>query len=152
MAVKKDQNPKLRIKLKSYDVRMLESAVGKVISLLIKSGAQVKGPIPLPKKRKVYTVLRSNFKFKSSREQFERISYTRIIDVTEMWAKTVEYLQNLSIPINKFVEIQTFNWFQFVKPCILNEDLLLQKKKWQDYGLMVKWSQLQWLKFCLKKS
>ena len=56
MAVKKDQNPKLRIKLKSYDVRMLESAVGKVISLLIKSGAQVKGPIPLPKKRKVYTV------------------------------------------------------------------------------------------------
>ena len=82
MAVKKDQNPKLRIKLKSYDVRMLESAVGKVISLLIKSGAQVKGPIPLPKKRKVY--LRSNFKFKSSREQFERISYTRIIDVTEM--------------------------------------------------------------------
>ena len=53
MVAKKDQNPKLRIKLKSYDVRMLESAVGKVISLLIKSGAQVKGPIPLPKKRKV---------------------------------------------------------------------------------------------------
>ena len=52
MAVKKDQNPKLRIKLKSYDVRMLESAVGKVISLLIKSGAQVKGPIPLPKKER----------------------------------------------------------------------------------------------------
>ena len=108
MVAKKDQNPKLRIKLKSYDVRMLESAVGKVISLLIKSGAQVKGPIPLPKKRKVYTVLRSNFKFKSSREQFERISYTRIIDVTEMWAKTVEYLQNLSIPVGILVDVKMF--------------------------------------------
>ena len=108
MVAKKDRNPKLRIKLKSYDVRMLESAVGKVISLLIKSGAQVKGPIPLPKKRKVYTVLRSNFKFKSSREQFERISYTRIIDVTEMWAKTVEYLQNLSIPVGILVDVKMF--------------------------------------------
>ena len=108
MAAKKDQNPKLRIKLKSYDVRMLESAVGKVISLLIKSGAQGKGPIPLPKKRKVYTVLRSNFKFKSSREQFERISYTRIIDVTEMGAKTVEYLQNLSIPVGILVDVKMF--------------------------------------------
>ena len=108
MSAKKDQNPKLRIKLKSYDVRMLESAVGKVISLLIKSGAQVKGPIPLPKKRKVYTVLRSNFKFKSSREQFERISYTRIIDVTEMGAKTVEYLQNLSIPVGILVDVKMF--------------------------------------------
>ena len=65
-AVKKDQSPKLRIKLKSYDVRMLESSVSKVVGLLVKSGAQIKGPIPLPKKRKVYTVLRSNFKFNKS--------------------------------------------------------------------------------------
>ena len=50
-AVKKDQSPKLRIKLKSYDVRMLESSVSKVVGLLVKSGAQIKGPIPLPKKR-----------------------------------------------------------------------------------------------------
>jgi small subunit ribosomal protein S10 len=89
-------------------VRMLEASVGKVISLLIKSGAEVKWPIPLPKKRKVYTVLRSNFKFKSSREQFERISYTRMIDVTETGAKTVEYLQNLSIPVGILVDIKVF--------------------------------------------
>jgi small subunit ribosomal protein S10 len=108
MPAKKDQSPKLRIKLKSYDVRMLEASVGKVISLLIKSGAEVKGPIPLPKKRKVYTVLRSNFKFKSSREQFERISYTRMIDVTETGPKTVEYLQNLSIPVGILVDIKVF--------------------------------------------
>jgi small subunit ribosomal protein S10 len=108
MPAKKDQRPKLRIKLKSYDVRMLEASIGKVISLLIKSGAEVKGPIPLPKKRKVYTVLRSNFKFKSSREQFERISYTRMIDVTETGPKTVEYLQNLSIPVGILVDIKVF--------------------------------------------
>jgi len=106
--VKKDQSPKLRIKLKSYDVRMLESSVSKVVGLLVKSGAQIKGPIPLPKKRKVYTVLRSNFKFKKSREQFERISYTRVVDVVESGSKTMEYLQNLSIPVGVLVDVKVF--------------------------------------------
>ena len=107
-AVKKDQSPKLRIKLKSYDVRMLESSVSKVVGLLVKSGAQIKGPIPLPKKRKVYTVLRSNFKYKKSREQFERISYTRVVDVVESGSKTMEYLQNLSIPVGVLVDVKVF--------------------------------------------
>ena len=107
-AVKKDQSPKLRIKLKSYDVRMLESSVSKVVGLLVKSGAQIKGPITLPKKRKVYTVLRSNFKFKKSREQFERISYTRVVDVVESGSKTMEYLQNLSIPVGVLVDVKVF--------------------------------------------
>ena len=107
-AVKKDQSPKLRIKLKSYDMRMLESSVSKVVGLLVKSGAQIKGPIPLPKKRKVYTVLRSNFKFKKSREQFERISYTRVVDVVESGSKTMEYLQNLSIPVGVLVDVKVF--------------------------------------------
>ena len=107
-AVKKDQTPKLRIKLKSYDVRMLESSVSKVVGLLMKSGAEIKGPIPLPKKRKVYTVLRSNFKFKKSREQFERISYTRVVDVVETGSKTMESLQNLSIPVGVLVDIKVF--------------------------------------------
>ncbi len=107
-AVKKDQSPKLRIKLKSYDVRMLESSVSKVVGLLVKSGAQIKGPIPLPKKRKVYTVLRSNFISKKSREQFERISYTRVVDVVESGSKTMEYLQNLSIPVGVLVDVKVF--------------------------------------------
>ena len=107
-AVKKDQTPKLRIKLKSYDVRMLEASVSKVVGLLVKSGAQIKGPIPLPKKRKVYTVLRSNFISKKSREQFERISYTRVLDVVETGGKTMEYLQNLSIPVGVLVDVKVF--------------------------------------------
>jgi small subunit ribosomal protein S10 len=95
----KNSKPKLRIKLKSYDVKMLESSVGKIIGLLTKSGAILRGPIPLPKKRKLYTVLKSHFVYKDAREQFERFSYTRLIDVVETGEKTVEYLQNLSIPV-----------------------------------------------------
>jgi len=108
MATKKDLKPKLRIKLKSYDVKMLESSVSKVVGLLLKSWAEIKWPIPLPKKRKLYTVLRSNFKFKDSREQFERMTYSRMIDVTETGPKTMENLQNLSIPVGVLVDIKVF--------------------------------------------
>jgi len=107
-APKKEQKSKLRIKLKSYDMKMLESSVGKVVGLLIKSGATLKGPIPLPKKRKLYTVLRSNFKFKDAREQFERITYSRMIDVVETGSKTMEYLQNLAIPVWVLVDVKVF--------------------------------------------
>jgi len=108
MTEQKTQNTKLRIKLKSYDIKMLESSVGKVVGLLIKSGASVKGPIPLPKKRKLYTVLKSNFKFKKSREQFERITYSRMVDVMETGSKTMEYLQNLAIPVGVMVDVKVF--------------------------------------------
>lgn len=105
---KSEQKPKLRIKLRSYDVRMLESSVAKVVGLLVKSGAEVKWPIPLPKRRKLYTVLKSNFKFKDSREQFERMTYSRVIDVMETGSKTMEYLQNLSIPVGVLVDVKVF--------------------------------------------
>ncbi len=102
------KSPKLRIKLKSYDVKMLESSASKIIGLLVKSGAAMKGPIPLPKQRKLYTVLKSNFKFKDAREQFERTTYARLIDVVETGPKTIEYLQNLSIPVGVSVEVKVF--------------------------------------------
>ena len=109
MAVKKkNEETKLRIKLKSYDIKMLEASVSKVVGLLIKSGATVKWPIPLLKKRRLYTVLRSNFKFKSSREQFERMTYSRMVDVVETWSKTMEYLQNLAIPVGVLVDVKVF--------------------------------------------
>lgn len=107
-STKKDQKPKLRIKLKSYDVKMLESSLSKVVGLLIKSWAEIKGPIPLPKQRKMYTVLKSNFKYKNAREQFERITYSRILDVVEAGSKTMEYLQNLSIPVGVLVDVKVF--------------------------------------------
>jgi len=87
---------------------MLESAVTKILGLLLKSGATIKGPIPLPKKIKKYTVIKSHFVYKDGREQFERITYTRLIDVVETGAKTVEYLQNLSIPVGISVEVKVY--------------------------------------------
>ncbi len=87
---------------------MLENSVTKVLGLLIKSGATVKGPIPLPKKIKKYTVIKSHFVYKDSRDQYERITYTRLLDVVETWAKTVEYLQNISIPVGVSVEVRVY--------------------------------------------
>ena len=101
-------SPKLRIKLKSYDVKMLESSTSKIVGLLVKSWATMKGPIPLPKQRKLYTVLKSNFVYKNAREQFERTTYARLIDVVETGPKTIEYLQNLSIPVGVSVEVKVF--------------------------------------------
>lgn len=100
--------PKLRIKLKSYDVRMLESSTGKIVSMLTKSGATIKGPIPLPKWRKMYTVNTSHFVDKDSREQYEQFVYTRMIDVVETGMKTMESLQNVSIPVGVMVEVKVF--------------------------------------------
>ncbi|MFA7284364.1 MAG: 30S ribosomal protein S10 [Candidatus Absconditabacterales bacterium] len=100
--------PKLRIKLKSYDVRMLESSTAKIVGILTKSGAAIKGPIPLPKARKLYTVNTSHFVDKDSREQYEQFVYTRLIDVVETGMKTMETLQNLSIPVGVMVEVKVF--------------------------------------------
>ena len=101
-------SPKLRIKLRSYDLKMLENSVTKITGLLLKSGADIKWPIPLPKKIKKYTVIKSHFVYKDSRDQYERITYTRLIDVVKTWPKTVEYLQNLSIPVGVSVEVKVY--------------------------------------------
>ena len=101
-------SPKLRIKLRSYDLKMLENSVTKITWLLIKSWAEIKWPIPLPKKVDKYTIIKSHFVYKDSRDQYERITYTRLVDVVKTWPKTVEYLQNLSIPVGVSVEVKVY--------------------------------------------
>lgn len=108
MSDTKSKKPKIRIKLKSYDLKMLEASLGKVVGILRSSGAEIVGPIPLPKKRKIYTVIRSNFVHKDSREQFERLTYTRLIDITSTGPKTIEELQNLNISVGVLVDIKVF--------------------------------------------
>ncbi len=108
MTAKVNETTKLRIKLKSYDLKMLESSVSKIVALMIKSWAEIKWPIPLPMKKKLYTVLRSNFVHKNAREQFERRTYARIVDVVQTGSKTVEYLQNLAIPVGVAVDIKIY--------------------------------------------
>lgn len=105
MAEKKTKKPAMRIKFRSYDLRMLDATVAKVMAVLIKSWAKVKGPIPLPKKRRLYTVLRAPFVYKDAREQFERITYSRLIDVEELGEKTIEYLNNVQIPVGVMIDL-----------------------------------------------
>ena len=105
MAEKKNSKPAMRIKFRSYDLRMLDATVAKVISVLLKSWAQIKWPIPLPKRRKMYTVLKAPFVYKDAREQFERITYSRLIDIEMLWEKTIEYLNNVQIPVGIMVDL-----------------------------------------------
>lgn len=102
---KKDSKPAMRIKFKSYELRMLDATVSKVMAVLIKSWAKIKWPIPLPKRIRKYTVLKAPFVYKDAREQFERITYTRLIDIQELWEKTVEYLNNVQIPVWVMVDL-----------------------------------------------
>ena len=106
VTTKKKYTPKMRIKFKSYDLKIIDATTAKVANLLIKSGAKIKWPIPLPRKRKLYTVLKAPFVHKDAREQFERITYSRIIDVISIGEKTVEYLKNLQVPVGVFVDIK----------------------------------------------
>lgn len=87
---------------------MLESSVAKVVNLLTKSGASMVGPVPMPKKRKLYTVQRNSFVNKTAREQFERITYSRLIDVTTLGDKTMEYMQNIVIPVGVLVDVKVY--------------------------------------------
>ncbi|WP_412032258.1 30S ribosomal protein S10 [Malacoplasma muris] len=94
----------LKIKLFSYDHRLLDESVKKIIKTSKDSGANVKGPIPLPTKKEVFTICRSPHVNKPSREQFERRTHKRLIILTNTTDKTRENLKNLIIPSG--VEIQ----------------------------------------------
>jgi len=97
---------KIRIKLKSYDHNLIDKSAEKIIKTVRSSGAIVSGPIPLPTKRTVYTVLRSPHVDKKSREQFEIRSHKRLIDILNSTSKTVDSLMKLELPAGVDVEIK----------------------------------------------
>ena len=94
MAVKE----KIRIRLKSYDASLIDAAAQKIVETAKRTGARVSGPIPLPADKEVVTILRAVHKYKDSREQFERRTHKRLIDVIRPTQKTQEALQKLEIP------------------------------------------------------
>ncbi|MEI6845435.1 MAG: 30S ribosomal protein S10 [Candidatus Firestonebacteria bacterium] len=97
---------KIRIKMKSYDHRLLDKSVVDVVNVAKKSGARVVGPIPLPTKISRYTVLRSPHVDKKSREQFEIRVHKRLLDILEPSPKTVDMLSKLDLPAGIDVEIK----------------------------------------------
>jgi small subunit ribosomal protein S10 len=97
---------KIRIKLKSYDHNLVERSAEKLIKTVKSTGAIVSGPIPLPTKKKIFTVLRSTFVHKTSREQFELNTHKRLIDIYQFNEKTIEALTRLELPSGVDVEIK----------------------------------------------
>ena len=89
---------KIRIKLKAYDHSLLDQACLRIIDIADKGGAKVAGPIPLPTDKEVVTIIRSPHKDKDSREQFERRTHKRLIDIANMSPKTMDALVHLELP------------------------------------------------------
>ena len=97
---------KIRIKLKSFDHMLLDKSAKKIAETVTATGAKVCVPIPLPTSTKIFTVNRSTFVNKKSREQFELNSYCRLLDIEESNAKTVDSLMKLELPSGVEVEIK----------------------------------------------
>ncbi len=97
----------IRIKLKSYDYRILDKSCAEIVEVAKKTGAGVSGPIPLPTKRKVYTVNRSPHVDKKSREQFELCIHNRLIEIKNTTPETKEALTRLDLPAGVEVEIKS---------------------------------------------
>jgi len=97
---------KIRIKLKSFDHSLVDKSAAKIVDTVKASGAKVNGPIPLPTHKKIFTVNRSTFVNKKSREQFELDSYCRLLDIDDSNAKTVDALMKLELPSGVEVEIK----------------------------------------------
>ena len=98
--------PRIRIKLKAYDHRLLDLSTTEIVETAKRTGAKITGPVPLPSKRELYTVLRSPVIDKKSREQFQIITHKRLIDIFEPTSKTVDALRKLNLPSGVYVEVK----------------------------------------------
>src|SRR5574344_416069 len=97
---------KIRIRLKAYDHVILEQSAEKIVETAKRTGAQVSGPIPLPTKKEVITILRSPHKYKDSREQFEMRTHKRVIDVLSPNQATVDALMSIDMPAGVDIEVK----------------------------------------------
>jgi small subunit ribosomal protein S10 len=98
--------PKIRIRLRSYDHRMLDDSLAKIVETVRRTGAALSGPVLLPTHVKKYTVNRSVHSDKKSREQFEMRVHKRLVDILEPTPKTVEEMMKLDLPAGVDVEIK----------------------------------------------
>ena len=99
----------MRITLKAYDHNQVDHAAAKIIETVKKNGSQVSGPVPLPTKKEIITILRAVHKYKDSREQFEQRTHKRLIDIITPTPKTVDALQRLEMPAGVYIDIKMKN-------------------------------------------
>ncbi|MCL2589254.1 MAG: 30S ribosomal protein S10 [Oscillospiraceae bacterium] len=96
----------IRIRLKAYDHQLIDQAAERIVETAKRTGASVSGPIPLPTRKEIVTILRAVHKYKDSREQFERRTHKRLVDILAPTQKTVESLMSLEIPAGVEIEIK----------------------------------------------
>ena len=99
-------NQKIRIKLKSYEHKLIDQSAERIVETTKRTGARVSGPIPLPTEREIVTILRAVHKYKDSREQFERRTHKRLIDVNNPNPKTVDAMMKLDLPAGVEIEMK----------------------------------------------
>jgi len=102
-----EEKSRIRIKIKAYDSKIIDQATQTIMKTVERSGAKVIGPVPLPTEKRKYTVNKSTFVHKDSREQYELRVHKRLIDITDPTDKTVDALMSLNLPAGVDVEIKT---------------------------------------------
>ena len=88
----------IKIRLKSYDQKLIDDAAKRIVDSVVKTGAEIVGPVPLPTKKEIFTVLRSPHVNKTSREQFERRTHKRLIEIVNPSRRTIEALMHIDLP------------------------------------------------------
>lgn len=101
-----EERARIRIRLRAFDHKIIDQAAKSIIEALLRVSANICGPIPLPIEKRKYTVNRSTFVHKDSREQYEMRVHKRLIDIFEPTEKTIDTLQNLSLPAGVDIEIK----------------------------------------------
>lgn len=96
----------MRITLKAYDHKLIDQSAGKIINTVKKTGSKVSGPVPMPTKKEKITILRAVHKYKDAREQFERRTHKRLIDIITPTQKTVDALSRLEMPAGVYIDIK----------------------------------------------
>ena len=100
------QKNSIRIRLKAYDHQLIDKAAETIVETAKRTNAKVSGPIPLPTEKEIITILRATHKYKYSREQFERRTHKRLIDILDPAQKTVEALMSIELPAGVEIEIK----------------------------------------------
>ena len=103
---KKDEGLKIRIRLKAYDHKVIDQSAKQIVDTALRTGASVAGPVPLPTRRSSYTVVKSPHVYKMGGETFEMRVHKRLIDIIDATPKTIDSLQNLSLPAGVDAEIR----------------------------------------------
>ena len=99
----------MRITLKAYDHQLIDQSAAKIVDTVKKNGGKVSGPVPMPTKKEIVTILRAVHKYKDSREQFEQRTHKRLIDVIAPNAKTADALSRLEMPAGVNIDIKMKN-------------------------------------------